>query len=42
MLTIIEMATIRNFEVMSWKFNVSGICTRRIYTSKWITEMCNY
>jgi hypothetical protein len=34
MLTIINMAMVRNFEVIRGKFNVVGICTKEITYSK--------
>jgi len=37
MLTVTNMAIMRNFAVMSDKFNVFRICTCGNYSHKWIT-----
>jgi len=38
MLAITNMATVQNFEVISDKFNLVGICTTGNYVQKWSTE----
>jgi hypothetical protein len=41
MLTITNMATMRNYEIMSGKYNATGTCTGRNYEQKWITKLHN-
>jgi hypothetical protein len=38
LLAFTNMATVQNFEVISHKFNVLGICTNGNYVQKYITK----
>jgi len=39
---MLNMATMQNFEVISYKFNFYGTCKTSNNTYKWVTKVCNY